>query len=355
MTNKIYSDDHGFYLLKLDDRPVLLTEQKVLCFVVAKNEFVKLPYLLEYYRSLGINQFFFVDDHSGDGSTQYLLAQNDCHVFQPSNSFKASKAGVDWQNLLLNQYGIGKWCLVVDSDELFVYPYVEQIKIKPFCDFLDKEGSDCFFSFLLDMYPENMSEAKYDSGKPFTDVCGYFDKDYKFRKIRPKIGELPDVRVVGGPRVRKFYPFQKSINFISRALITIAVKAAEKLPFLSGDRPHYAPALIKMPLVKWNTGYKRLSNHVIYHPENKKVSDTSGALLHFKFFSDFHDKAEKQIKSGVHFNGSLEYVRYLNYLKKYPGFSFIYSGSREFKGSESLLTHGLIKSNDELENFVTKT
>ncbi|TPV98282.1 MAG: hypothetical protein USCAAHI_02280 [Beijerinckiaceae bacterium] len=155
-------------------------------------------------------------------SREFLLAQEDCHVFQPSNSFKDARAGVHWQNLLLDEYGTGYWTLVVDADELLVYPDCEKIKLPEFCKVLESEGRTSFFAFLLDMYPgKDFSQATCEPGKPFHEICPYFDKDYVFRKLganNREVDELPPVRVIGGPRVRKFYPWQKRTDFFSKAL-----------------------------------------------------------------------------------------------------------------------------------------
>jgi len=39
--------------------------------------------------------------------------------------------GVDWQNALLNEYGMNHWCLTVDADEWFIYPGYEPICLAP--------------------------------------------------------------------------------------------------------------------------------------------------------------------------------------------------------------------------------
>jgi Glycosyl transferase family 2 len=352
----LHSPDKTFDLEKLDDRPVTKNTDEVLLFLVARNEIAKLPYFLFYYRNLGIGRFFVVDDKSDDGSREFLLHQRDCHVFHPTNSFQESQCGTRWQDLLSDTYGTDCWCLAVDADELLVYPDCEKIALPSFCKFLDSEGSAAFFAFLLDMYPgTDLSKAICVPGKPFQDICPFFDTDYVFMELveSNEVEVLPPIRVVGGPRMRKFYPWQTRTDFFSRALASFTIRLADKLHFWRGDKPHYAPALLKVPLVKWQVGCRRLSNHIIAKPKEGTLSTVRGALLHFKFFADFHDKAKWAVATGQHYRGSQEYVRYLASVSRDPHLTFMYHGSHLYTDSNSLLRTGIIKTNAALESYVS--
>lgn len=344
----IRSSDETFALEKQDHKSIAENTDEVRLFLVVCNEITKLPYFFAYYRNLGVGRFFVVDDRSDDGSREFLLDQADCHLFHPTNSYQDSKYGAHWQDLLSDTYGTGSWCLAVDADELLVYPDCEKIALPSFCEYLDSEGSAAFFAFLLDMYPNtDLSEAICVPGTPFHDICPFFDTDYAFigSGTSDGIDELPPIRVIGGPRMRKFYPRQRRTGFFSKALLTFSVRLANRLHFWRGDKPHYAPALMKVPLVKWQSGCKRLSSHVIAKPKQGALSSVTGALLHFKFFADFHAKAKSAVASGQHYNGSQEYARYLAHVSRDPGLSFMYSGSRRYVNSESLLRAGIIKAN----------
>ena len=59
------------------DRTQQIKPGDILLFSTQRNEKVRLPYFLEYYRRLGVNHFFFVDNDSTDGAYEYLAEQPD--------------------------------------------------------------------------------------------------------------------------------------------------------------------------------------------------------------------------------------------------------------------------------------
>src|SRR5690606_4966848 len=113
-----------------DLRPVALRNDAVrsggiLLFCTLRNERIRLPWFLSYYRDLGISHFFFVDNDSDDGSRDYLAGQPDVSLWTTKASYKNSRFGMDWLTALLRRYGHGHWCLTVDVDEFLIYPFCE--------------------------------------------------------------------------------------------------------------------------------------------------------------------------------------------------------------------------------------
>ena len=134
----LYSDHTG------DIRP-----EDILVFVTARNERIRLPYFLRYYREMGVGHFLFVDNGSDDGSAEYLAQQEDCSVWHTDASYKASNFGIDWMNWLLRKYGTGHWTLTLDPDEFFVYPFCDTRPIQALTDWLDTYGIRSFPAMLL--------------------------------------------------------------------------------------------------------------------------------------------------------------------------------------------------------------
>jgi len=345
-------------LIPLNPDPIALRESDILMFLIVRNEALKLPFLLDYYRNIGVDRFFIVDDHSSDGSTDFILKQPDCHIFRPKNSFKESREGLMWVEELLNAHGSNHWVMKIDADELLVYPYVERLSLKQLCSFLDKEGSTAFSVFMLDMYPEGgLSTARCVPGKPFYEICPLFARDYTFNAARlfnRKKPRYPTQGVMGGPRLRVFYPEQARQAWLGKLGIRLAFKAAafaRKAGLKFQRFPHPHPCLSKIGIYKWQRGYNLSSSHTVSGP--LVYSRCSGVLLHFKFFSDFHEKALEEANREQHYGGGCEYKRYLSKIKEKPNLSFIYAGSRKYEGSKSIMDCGLMTGTPELRDYAS--
>lgn len=143
---------------------------------VIRNEEVRLPYFLRYYRDLGIEHFLFVDNDSADGSLAYLSGQPDCSVWSTTASYRRARFGLDWVNWLARRYCVGRWVLHVDVDEFFVFPFCDTRPIRALTDWLDGSGIRSFGTMLIDMYPKGpVAGAAYEAGQNPLDVADWFD------------------------------------------------------------------------------------------------------------------------------------------------------------------------------------
>src|SRR5690606_19978157 len=83
--------------------------------------------------------------------------------------------------------------------------------------------------------------------------------------------------------------------------------------------PLLAPALNKIPLVRWQWGYVYESSTHMLRPRGLNLTyDTgggeliSGALLHAKFLPDIAERAREELSRGQHYAASREYRAYEN-------------------------------------------
>ncbi len=89
------------------NRTSLIRRGGILVFSTFRNENVRLPYFLKYYRELGVDHFLMVDNDSDDGGREYLAEQPDVSVWSTDASYKRSRFGVDWLNWLQLKYAHG--------------------------------------------------------------------------------------------------------------------------------------------------------------------------------------------------------------------------------------------------------
>ena len=66
--------------------------QPILLFLTMRNERVRLPYFLEYYRKLGVDHFLIVDNGSDDGTREYLAEQPDVSLWTTAAGLQADRA-----------------------------------------------------------------------------------------------------------------------------------------------------------------------------------------------------------------------------------------------------------------------
>jgi hypothetical protein len=340
---------------RLDRHSVSDDSSEVRLFGVMKNENLRLPFFLQYYRRAGVKQFFIVDNDSCDGTTEYLLAQDDCCVFHTKGSYAQSRAGLAWLNPLLNEYGDGHWIVLADADELLVYPQAEERSLPTFCDWLDGQGAQGLFTLLLDMYGDKpLCDVNYVRGEDFLRACSLFDRDYRFVRrlgvplLRPA---CPPVEPIGGPRLRLCFPAQNTPRLWPRLRVKLVrrLSRGRHRASLAGKIRNdiVATQAFKIPLVKWRRGYAFVTSHRL---NGVRLSSATGALLHFKYFQDFAERVQAAIGSGMHYDGSAEYKRYAELLRDDPGLSMQYEGSARYRTTEDLLRLRLIRTDPDWEN-----
>lgn len=282
-------------LRAMADRTQDIRPSDILLFSTQRNERVRLPYFLKYYRDHGVNHFFIVDNDSNDGSLEYLLEQPDVSVWHTSKSYKRSRFGVDWLNWLQMKHAHGHWCLVVDPDEFFIYPFCDTRPIRALTDWLDASSIKSFSAMLLDMYPKGKIDAQpYREGQNPMEITSWFDAgNYTIQKNK-KFGNL---WIQGGPRARTFFR----------------------------ENPAKAPALNKIPLVKWDRRYTYVSSTHMLLPRGLNLvydewggEKASGVLLHTKFLDTFAEKATEELERKQHYSASVEYKAYAETLEKNP-------------------------------------
>lgn len=309
-TQKILSLDEDFVDLRVTGRSYeTLAEfarepqpgRDVICVITAKNEETRLRETMAYHRSIGIEHFILIDNMSSDGTLD-LARDYGAKIIQTPESYKESRYGMAWVNDVLDLHCTGFWTLVVDADEMFVYPGAEARPLPAFVAGLEAKSYDAFSCVLLDMYPEAPISH-------FDDV--------------PK-GEL-----------RALYKYFDAHNFafwprLRSPLLGLSGGVRDRF-FRTGRFAHLAPiAQTKTPLVRWTRGMKYLTSTHDITPVNSPVF--FGALEHYKYTPDFVQRAKREVVRKEHWGGGSEYAAYASVLEADPDASFIdpvFSHARE--------------------------
>jgi Glycosyl transferase family 2 len=275
----------GRQLRLVQDRLAGIGRRDILLVTCLRNERVRMPAFAAHYRRLGVGHFLVIDNGSGDGFMDWAAAQPDVSVWHTTASYKASNFGMRWCNDLLRRYGSGRWCVVVDPDEFLVFPFMETRDLHALGQFLDDDHRRCLHTVTLDAYSDRpLAETRLGEGDDPFEVCPFIDRDGYLQQE----GWGNGTWVQGGPRLRVHFH----------------------------DHPEGAPALNKIPLVKWRRHYHyRMSMHDIYprrlnHAHERGAVSATGALFHFKLVAALQDKAAEEAERDEHYDGGREYAHY---------------------------------------------
>ena len=302
----------GAQLRLVQDRRAGLGPRDIILVACLRNEAFRMEAFAEHYRRLGVRRFLLVDNASDDGFMEWAAAQPDVSVWQTTGSYRDSNFGMRWCNDLLRRHGIGRWCVCVDPDEFLVYPHSETRDLRALADFLDEEKRASLHCLMLDAYADRpLADAVLAPGADPFAVCPFFDRDGYVQSG----GWGSGTTIQGGPRMRTHFR----------------------------DAPEQAPALNKIPFVKWRWHYHyRSSMHDGWPWRMNRVPGPqaiTGALFHFKFVSTLRDKAAEEMKRGQHYAGSREYARYH---EDASGAFFVEGISVRYEGTDQLARLGLI-------------
>ncbi|MGE0719366.1 MAG: glycosyltransferase family 2 protein [Alphaproteobacteria bacterium] len=259
-------------------------------FCQIRDEAYLLPHFLAHYRALGIERFAFVDDRSGDGTREMLLAEPDCLVIECDRRWGERTAdGIPVHDVIRRRgpeslVGAG-WVLTVDADE-FLVPPVGYPDVAALAAELEGRGERCMAAAMVDFFPPTLAGRNYDPAlSPFA-ACPRFDRGPLF-DWRP--GWIEPIPAVAGVRARL-------------AAMLAAEHPAEFRAVFGGD---YRPAsLWKVPLLRWGTGIVPAGPHCV---SATPFLGLQAALAHFKLCPGLDAKIGHATVERGYFGASVEY------------------------------------------------
>ena len=266
-------------------------EKEPILICAVKDDLVKIKLQVEHHRKIGVKHFIYIDNISTDGTFEWLREQEDVTLYKVETSFKGRTKSA-WQNLAVKQEGYGKWYLILDSDELFAYPGMENINIQKYISFLEKKGITAITTPLVDMYSK---------GNIFTtNVIENIRNEYCFFDT---VYYVKSEEIYGGPRFRIFS--------MKNRLVKHSLLKMEK-NMISGI-------------------------HVNFPRHRNFETKVAAFLLHYKFLPNETQKYMEIAEKGNYSGGSKEYKTYIEFYKQNPNLSFYYSGSQKLNNSMDLL------------------
>ena len=293
-------------LKRMDNRTMKTKPDEILLFSAVRNELMRIRWFLDYYRKIGVNHFFIIDNDSDDGTYEFLLKQKDVFTFWTNDDFSKAGQGIRWINELVEQFGRDKWCLYVDADEALVYPGMEKTGLHHLTAYMKRKGHEALSAFMLDMYHSDMQLKTNDHcDSNFTSEYPYFYNRYHTYGIT----NCPYKQIVGGIRYQLF-------KFSDNQTKTPIIRGGEKIKFLTSSH-QITPAI---------------------------VSDVTAVLQHYKLAGDFHTYCQKAISMNGWSSGCKR--RHFYYSKKLSDLGHddfpINEFTERFESTKQLLDLGII-------------
>ena len=291
---------------------------EVWLFLIVRNESLRLSEMLRYHFEMGVTRVIALDNQSMDNTATILNSDPRIHCFSTRQPFRKNK--VAWLELLLRRYGQGHWNLVLDADELFVYPQMDRLSLPGLAAYFDQQGVAALHSLFVEMFSaEPIGQVNYQPGASLLAAAPWFDAaGYVRCRYRPVFnGAAPDSVFMGGTRARIF-----SEEF----------------------------GCSKYPFFKYSTGlFLRLGLHTI---EGARIAAEQAAVLHFKYLQDFKEKVFREARRGAYWNASAEYKAYVSRFEREGDISLWHPGAKKYVGWRQLVELGLMVGSPDLDKYV---
>lgn len=283
-----------------------LASAGIVAVLVVKDEAPRLPFLLGYYRGIGVEHFVVVDNRSTDDVRDLLLAEPDVSLFTAEGNFGESRFGNDWVNGLLRRYCVDKWVLWIDADELLVFSDRPGARLRELVAELDRRGQESLQTIMLDMYSDGSPhENIVGTGVDPRSVCDLYDRSGYVSHSDLNTGAT---WIKGGVRGRLFFPDVWS-----------------------------GPALNKTPLVRWRRHYAFLKvAHELWPRQLNGRGRVEGVLLHFKFTAT---SVEKMVDAAMRKQHTAEYEAYSDM----SDLSFVSESTARLVDARGLVDDGLFE------------
>jgi hypothetical protein len=325
-----------------------LSTGKNTLFSICYNEIYLLEAFLSHYRSMGVEQFLVLDDHSTDGTFEYLAQQDDCVLIKSKyrygdvvkvtdgcfkNGDKGQRAGILLKSVIPAKYLEGSWALYADLDEFLILPEGYSSPWD-FTNELERDGYGSVISSVVDFYPEHSNGIFEDISLHRTEdlihAYPYFDSGPILRiDAQGAILPLEDTSTIR--LLHDFEILKKKKSFLE-FLRRCCKKKSRRI----------TTVYYKTPFVKFDPG-------VVYHGSHQSSAthplDKYWCLAHFKFNYSLSKKTEFAVKSKSYNKNSFKYSLYEQLqvkLQQEPS-SLISPASRKFTSTDDLAHAGHLK------------
>lgn len=281
---------------------------------VVRNGVPWLEHFLEHHRRLGVRQFVIVDNGSEDNTVAMLRNEPDVTLLHTTVPYHAYENTM--KRYLARQFAAGRWCLLVDVDELFDWPLRGGRKIEDLIGYLEQRGYNAVICQLLDMWaPEGLAPAR-----------------------GPQPPQVASTHYTFAGLSKEPYPFWETNEGV-RLGLNMHWGGLRKVLFGTNN------GLTKVSLFKVTPKIEPFWGW--HHVRHAKIADLTCVLYHYPFTEGFGEKVKEAVATRRYgYTTTDEYEAYHRTLQVNP-ISFDVPGARALTSTDSLLESGFLVASDE--------
>ena len=303
----------------------LAADEAVVTCVVKNGEFY-LDQFVEHYVALGFRHIYFMDNGSTDNTIECARRHLNVTVYK-STLPVGGQQGLLKKQLAERAVPAG-WCLDVDMDEFFDYPYSDVLSLRRLLQYLNENNYTAVITQMLDMFSEKpLSWLAAKQQEKLKEAYRYYDVS-QVRKIKYREDPLTLAHGRGN-----------------------RIASAETALYWGGIRSTVygiGCCLTKHSLFRTGSGL-RLFSHVHY-VDGAKLADVSAALLHYKFASNaMHEAAQNKAAFGALSDG---YGRILDAISNNPELRIKTKTAEEFRDVNELLRNRFLFASEGYRAYV---
>lgn len=248
---------------------------KPIVFCLLRNGMPWLEAFLRHHRDAGFASFVFLDNGSTDGTLSALEQEEGVTVLRSAAPYRAYENTL--KRYLVDRFGRNRWCLFVDIDEQFDWPYRSTVTLDSLIEYLERSDANCMITQMLDMFSERAIGDLDMRGKiDFLRIFPFYELA-NIRRVPYSFGETAPIAMHYGGIRKALFGTDNGLT---------------KVSFFRNDRG-------LAPFTQW------------HHVKKGRFADISGVLFHFPFEAGFAEKVRDAIATGRYgYHTTEEYVAY---------------------------------------------
>ena len=308
---------HGATKLELDSSDVV-----VVCLVKDGELFIRS--FLDHYRRMGVKHVVFMDNGSTDSTIEIASQYDWVSIIQctlPAFSYE-----MPLRRHALERFAKGHWCLCLDIDEIFDYPYSSRIPLSALLSYLGECGYTAVVAQMLDMFaPGPLNSVACSPTDRLLDVYRYYDVSdvEKVDYFDQEVSALYSHNTISNPDIKVYYGGIRKQLFGTRNGLTKHCL----FRMVDGLQPMVHP----------------------HYLDHGRIADFTAVLYHFKFAGDFYAMCKRHVdeKTWPH----AEYEAYLKKLEADGELTPMGPTARKLERPEQLLDDHFLMAGERFKKW----